>query len=69
MDFEAIMDLDYETQHFGIHPRTFLDREISRVKRLGSLTQNTIEISTLGGRGKTPLGDLAYCSSEPTTSS
>ncbi|GFY61086.1 uncharacterized protein TNIN_419921 [Trichonephila inaurata madagascariensis] len=26
MDFEAIMELDYETQHFGIHPRTFLDR-------------------------------------------
>lgn len=26
MNFEAIMELDYETQHFGIHPRTFLDR-------------------------------------------
>ncbi|GBM54473.1 hypothetical protein AVEN_217159-1 [Araneus ventricosus] len=26
MDFEAVMALDYETQHLGFHPRTFLDR-------------------------------------------
>ncbi|GFU15558.1 uncharacterized protein NPIL_433541 [Nephila pilipes] len=26
MDFEAVMDLDYSTQHLGIHPRTFFDK-------------------------------------------